>query len=70
LGYAEMFANYEWFETYLEKLAAVTPEDVQRAAQLYFGRKNRVVGTYIPTGNGTNVTPDGENITPESEELL
>lgn len=63
LGYAEMFANYEWFETYLEKLAAVTPEDVQRAAQLYFGRKNRVVGTYIPTGNG--MAPDGVTVEPE-----
>lgn len=60
LGYAEMFANYEWFETYLEKLAAVTPEEVQRAAQLYFGRKNRVVGIYLP---------DGGNTSPESEVL-
>jgi zinc protease len=51
LGYAEMFADYGWFTSYLEKLAAVTPDDVQRAAQTYFRAKNRVVGTYIPTND-------------------
>ena len=50
MGYAEMFADYNWFLTYLDKLAAVTPAEVQRVAQQYFGPKSRVVGTYIPTG--------------------
>ncbi len=50
LGYAEMFASYDWFLTYLDKLAEITPEDVQRAAQKYLHPKNRVVGTYVPTG--------------------
>ena len=50
LGYAEMFASYEWFETYLEKLAAVTVRDVQRVANEYFKPQSRVVGTYIPLG--------------------
>ncbi|HEX5837822.1 MAG TPA: pitrilysin family protein [Anaerolineales bacterium] len=48
MGYAEMFASYEWFETYLEKLAAVTVRDVQRVANEYFKPQSRVVGTYIP----------------------
>jgi predicted Zn-dependent peptidase len=48
MGYAEMFANYEWFETYLEKLAKVTVKDVQRVANEYFKPQRRVVGTYIP----------------------
>jgi zinc protease len=48
LGYAEMFADYNWFETYLEKLAAVTVKDVQRVAKDYFKPKSRVVGTYVP----------------------
>ncbi|GAB4494487.1 MAG: pitrilysin family protein [Anaerolineales bacterium] len=54
LGYAEMFAHYDWFTSYLEKLAQVTPADVQRAAQTWFRAKNRVVGTYLPAkgGNG------------------
>ena len=48
MGYAEMFASYEWFETYLEKLAAVTVRDVQRVANEYFKPQSRVIGTYIP----------------------
>ncbi len=48
LGYAEMFANYEWFLTYLDKLAKVTPKEVQRVAREYLRPQNRVVGTYIP----------------------
>jgi len=52
LGYAEMFADYSWFSTYLEKLSLVTPDDVQRAAQTYFQPRSRVVGTYHPTGPG------------------
>ena len=47
LGYAEMFANYSWFETYLEKLSAVTVKDVQRVANEYFKAQRRVIGTYI-----------------------
>lgn len=50
LGYAEMFATYNWFLTFLDRLAAVTPHDVQRAAQKYLLTQNRVVGTYIPSG--------------------
>ena len=50
MGYAEMFADYNWFLTYLDNLAAVTPAEVQRVAQEYLQPKSRVVGTYIPTG--------------------
>lgn len=50
LGYANMFADYHWFLTYLDKLAAVTPADVQRVAQQYFQPKARVVGIYLPSG--------------------
>ena len=50
MGYVSMFAGYEWFETYLDKLALVTPQDVQRVARKYLQLKSRVVGTYIPKG--------------------
>jgi zinc protease len=54
LGYAEMFADYSWFETYLDRLAAVTARDVQRVANEYFRSQSRVVGTYIPlNGKGS-----------------
>jgi len=52
LAYAEMFADYSWFTSYLEKLAAVTPADVQCAAQAWLRTKNRVVGTYLPVADG------------------
>ncbi len=52
LGYSEMFADYDWFLTYLDKLASVKPKDVQRAARAYLRPQNRVVGTYIPAGKG------------------
>jgi zinc protease len=48
LGYAEMFADYNWFETYLDRLSAVTAKDVQRVANEYFKPQSRVVGRYVP----------------------
>jgi zinc protease len=53
LGYAEMFADYDWFLTYLEKLARVTPADVQRVARAYLRPQQRVVGTYLPLRGGS-----------------
>ena len=48
LGYAEMFADYQWFVNYVNSLEKITPEDVQRVAQVYLMPEKRVVGTYIP----------------------
>lgn len=52
MGYSEMFADYTWFESYLDNLAAVTPASVQRVAQEYLRPQGRVVGTYIPKTPG------------------
>ncbi len=52
LGYSEMFADYGWFETYLERIAGITPEQVHAAAVKYLAVSNRVVGIYRPTGEG------------------
>jgi len=68
LGFAEMFDTYDWFVNYLNRLAAVTPEEVQRIAQTYLRPQNRVVGTYLPTGAGNSGNADilasetGQNI--------
>lgn len=51
LGFAEMFASYEWYTSYLDNLAGVTPNEVQRVAQTYFCPEQRVLGTYLPTGS-------------------
>ena len=48
LGYAEMFASYDWFENYVNHLAQVTPEKVLQTAQTYLHPDNRVVGFFIP----------------------
>jgi zinc protease len=48
LGFSSMFADYSWFTSYLDRLAAVTPEEVQRAAQIYLRPQNRIVGIYLP----------------------
>lgn len=49
LGYGAIVASPGWTEGFLDNLAAVTAADVQRVAQAYFGRENRVVGWYTPT---------------------
>ncbi|MCS7282656.1 MAG: pitrilysin family protein [Anaerolineae bacterium] len=51
LGWSEIFADYTWFENYLERLGRVTREDVLRVAQTYLRRSNTTVGWYIPIGN-------------------
>ncbi len=49
LGFSEMFATIDWFNGYLERLAAVTPADVQRIAQNYLKPQNRTLGVYLPS---------------------
>ncbi len=50
LGFADMFANYDWFTGYVERLSQVTPQDVQRVAGSYLQADNRICGVYIPNG--------------------
>jgi zinc protease len=56
LGYAEMFAAYDWFTGYLDHLSKVSAADVQRIASACLLPENRVVGVYLATGE----TGDGE----------
>jgi len=48
LGYAEMFAQYDWFENYVNHLARITPKDVLKIARAYLNPDNRIVGFYLP----------------------
>ena len=52
LGFSEMFADYSWFENCLENLGKITPDQVQRISQIYFKPQQRIVGLYLPTGEG------------------
>ena len=49
LGYYETVGSYRYLDTYLEKISAVTREDVSRVANAYLGEHTRVVGHYEPT---------------------
>ena len=48
LGYTDMFADYDWFQNYVNHLAKVTPEDVLQIARDILHPDNRVVGFYLP----------------------
>lgn len=63
LGYAEMFDHYSWFTNYIDRLERVTAADIRRIAQTYLRPENRVIGVYVPTGNG-----NGEEAIPEAGE--
>ena len=52
MGFSEIFDTYDWFTTYLDRLARVTPDDVQRVARQYLKKQNRVIGIYSPANNG------------------
>jgi len=54
LGYAEMFATVDWFDTYLDQLAAVSAQQILDVAQRYLSPLHRIVGLYLPTGEGSN----------------
>jgi zinc protease len=51
LGFSEMFASYEWFESYLDRLEDVTPQGMLEVAQKRLAPKSRTVGMYLPNGN-------------------
>ncbi|MCX6049827.1 MAG: pitrilysin family protein [Chloroflexi bacterium] len=48
LGFSEIIADTTWLEDWLDKLLAVTAEDVQRVAQAYFVRNGQTIGWYLP----------------------
>ncbi len=47
LGFAEMVADLDWLASYQDRLAAVTPEAIQRVARRLFQPENRVIGWYV-----------------------
>ncbi len=50
LGYSSVVADTGWFESFLDRLDAVTVDDVGRVAEAYLARRNRTVGHYVPQG--------------------
>jgi len=48
LGYYETVGSYRYLDTYLDLIAKVTPEDIQRVARGYLLDDSRTVGHYDP----------------------
>jgi zinc protease len=48
MGFTEMFDEYSWLETYLDRISQVTPESAWDCARRYLARSNRIVGMYHP----------------------
>jgi zinc protease len=67
LGFAEMFSTFQWFDNYLGKLAAVTPQDVQRIAKTYLRPQKRITGIYKPLQVGEQ---EGSVLEVEEEAVL
>ncbi len=61
LGYLESIYSANMYDEALEKLAAVTPDDVRRVARMYLTKNNRTVGIFVPTEDRAEegVSPDG-----------
>lgn len=60
LGFSEVVASQEWFATWLERLAAVSAEDVRRVARTYFSPAQQTSGWYVP--NDDALTGDLEEL--------
>jgi len=58
LGFAETVVSPEWLDTYLDRVAAVTADDIQRVARRYLVADNRTVGWFLPdeTSHGVRKT--------------
>ncbi len=51
MGFTEMYAAYDWYTTYLDRLDAACPEDIQRVAQHYLRPQQRTLGEYRPVNS-------------------
>ena len=48
LGFSEIIADITWLDNWLDRLTAVTAEDVQRVARSYFAPDKQTIGWYVP----------------------
>ena len=64
LGFSEIVSDTSWFEGFLDRLGAVTVDDILRVARTYFRPSQRNVGRYVPAGD----RPAGDAGSAEGEE--
>jgi len=60
LGEAESKADWKWLMEYDDKFDAVTKEDIMRVAGMYFSKRNRTVGHFLPKQDGEEMDFDPE----------
>lgn len=52
IGYFEVLSDWRYINTFMDKLAQVTAEDVVRVAKKYFTKNNRTVAVLVKKENG------------------
>lgn len=48
VGYYDALQSYTYLDTYLDRIQAVTKEDIVRVSRKYFGEDNRTVAILVP----------------------
>jgi zinc protease len=59
-GQVETLAGLDYISSYLERISAVTPDDVARGASCFLREDNRTVGHMLSDGSGGEAEDDGE----------
>jgi predicted Zn-dependent peptidase len=53
VGSEEAVDSHHRLETFLDRIDAVTADDVRRVAAVYFTESNRTIGRFVPTDGGS-----------------
>ncbi len=65
IGHFEVLSDWRYINTFLDKVAQVTAEDVMRVAKKYFTKNNRTVAILVKKENSTKMKETKENNRPE-----
>jgi len=49
MGYSSMFADYTWFDAFIDNLEKITKNRILSAAQKYLNPNHRIIGIYRPS---------------------
>ena len=66
LGSTEIVTGGEYLDRFWDRLTAVTPEAMQRAAGRIFAERNRTVGWYVPALSTPAAVPAAAGTTTEA----
>jgi zinc protease len=66
LGEAVASADWEWWLDYLDRVKAVTAEDVRRVARRYLNRDQATVGWFVPLSSPSEATADSVVVGPDA----